>query len=249
MSNIMGFPLLTLITFLPLLGGVILMFFFKKEHTKAIKFFATIVVLVDFFLSIPLWTEFDTSEAGFQFLEKASWIPAIGVNYLIAVDGISVLLVLLTTLTMLVSVVCSYSAIKEREKEYYVCMLFLATGMIGTFVSLESISFLRILRGHPCSDVFSDWNLGGNPEALRCNKVLSLHAVRQRAHVTGNPGSVFLQFKSGNGSIQPLISLNFMMLGQKYRWKFNVGFSWLSSSDLRSKCHCFPSTLGCLTPT
>ena len=141
MGNIMEFPLLTLITFLPLLGGVILMLFFKKEHTKAIKSFATIVVLVDFFLSIPLWTNFDTSEAGFQFLEKAIWIPAIGVNYLIAVDGISVLLVLLTTLTMVVSVVCSYSAIKEREKEYYVCMLFLATGMIGTFVSLDLFLF------------------------------------------------------------------------------------------------------------
>ncbi len=138
MSNV---PLLTLITFLPAVGAVIIMLFMKKEQTKAIKGFATAVAVLDFLISLPLWFNFDQSEAGFQFVEKVSWIPTIGVSYFVGIDGISVLLVLLTTLTMIVGVVCSYTAIEEREKEYYVCLLLLATGMLGTFIALDIFLF------------------------------------------------------------------------------------------------------------
>ncbi|MEK6709301.1 MAG: NADH-quinone oxidoreductase subunit M [Nitrospinota bacterium] len=133
--------LLTLITFLPALGAVALMLFFHKERTGAIKGFATGVAVVDFLLSIPLWTHFDTAQAGFQFVQRADWIPSIGVSYFVGVDGISVLLVLLTTVTMVVSILCSFSAIHEREKEYYVCLLLLATGMLGTFAALDIFLF------------------------------------------------------------------------------------------------------------
>ena len=95
MDNVMGFPLLTLIIFIPLLGAVIIMLFFDRNKTGAIKGFSTAVAVADFILSIPLWTHFDTAEADFQFVEKVSWIPTIGVSYFVAVDGISVLLVLL----------------------------------------------------------------------------------------------------------------------------------------------------------
>ncbi len=138
MSNM---PLLTLITFLPAAGAVIIMLFMKKEQTKAIKGFATAVAVLDFLISLPLWFRFDQSEAGFQFVEKVSWIPTIGVSYFVGIDGISVLLVLLTTLTMIIGVVCSFTAIEEREKEYYVCLLLLATGMLGTFIALDIFLF------------------------------------------------------------------------------------------------------------
>ena len=138
MSNM---PLLTLITFLPAAGAVIIMLFMKKEQTKAIKGFATAVTVLDFLISLPLWFRFDKAEAGFQFVEKVSWIPTIGVSYFVGIDGISVLLVLLTTLTMIVGVLCSFTAIEEREKEYYVCLLLLATGMLGTFVALDIFLF------------------------------------------------------------------------------------------------------------
>ncbi len=138
MSNM---PLLTMITFLPALGAVIIMLFMKKEQTKAIKGFATAVAVLDFLISLPLWFKFDKAEAGFQFVEKVSWIPTIGVSYFVGIDGISVLLVLLTTLTMIIGVVCSFTAIEEREKEYYVCLLLLATGMLGTFIALDIFLF------------------------------------------------------------------------------------------------------------
>ena len=133
--------LLTLIAFVPLMGAVIVMLFFKKEQTAAIKGFATAVAVVDFLLSIPLWTRFDTSEAGFQFVQKLDWIPSIGVSYFMAVDGISVLLILLTTITMIVATVSSFTAIVEREKEYYVCLLLMATGMLGTFMAIDIFLF------------------------------------------------------------------------------------------------------------
>ena len=141
MDNVMGFPLLTMIVFLPLAGAVIIMLFMDRSKTGAIKGFATAVTVADFILSIPLWTKFDTAKAGFQFVEKVAWIPTIGVSYHVAVDGISVLLVLLTTLTMIIGVTCSFSAIKEREKEYYVCLLLMATGMLGTFASIDIFLF------------------------------------------------------------------------------------------------------------
>ena len=133
--------LLSLIAFVPLMGAVIVMLFFKKEKTNAIKGFATAVAVVDFLLSIPLWTHFDSSEAGFQFVQKMSWIPSIGVSYFVGVDGISVLLVLLTTITMIVAIASSYTAIVEREKEYYVCLLLMATGMLGTFMAIDIFLF------------------------------------------------------------------------------------------------------------
>ncbi len=141
MDNVMGFPLLTLIVFIPLLGAVIIMLFFDRNKTGAIKGFATAVAVADFILSIPLWTHFDTANADFQFIEKVSWIPTIGVSYFVAVDGISVLLVLLTTVTMIISVVCSFTSITDREKEYYVCLLLMATGMLGTFVAVDLFLF------------------------------------------------------------------------------------------------------------
>ena len=133
--------LLALITFVPLAGAVIVMLAFKKEQKDAIKWFATAVTVLDFLLSIPLWTRFDPTVAGFQFVQKVSWIPAIGVSFHLGVDGISVLLVLLTTLTMIVATLCSYSAIVDREKEYYVCLLLMATGMLGTFMAIDIFLF------------------------------------------------------------------------------------------------------------
>ena len=63
------------------------MLFMKKEQTKAIKGFATAVAVLDFLISLPLWFQFDQSEAGFQFVEKVSWIPTIGVSYFVGIDG------------------------------------------------------------------------------------------------------------------------------------------------------------------
>jgi NADH:ubiquinone oxidoreductase subunit 4 (subunit M) len=141
MDSIRQIPILSIVTYVPLLGALALVFLFPKEKTGAIKAFATAVAILDFLISLPLWFAFDRTAPGFQFVEKVSWIPSLGVNYHFGIDGISLVLILLTTLTGAIAVYCSFTAITERQKEYYVLLLLLQTFMIGTFCSLDLFVF------------------------------------------------------------------------------------------------------------
>jgi NADH-quinone oxidoreductase subunit M len=134
-------PILSIVAYLPLLGALAIVFLFPKEKTGPIKAFATLVAAADFAVSVPLWWAFDRGADGYQFVEKASWIPSLGVSYHFGIDGISLVLILLTTLMGVIAVVCSYTAIGERQKEYYVLLLLLQTFMIGTFCCLDLFLF------------------------------------------------------------------------------------------------------------
>src|SRR5687767_1800843 len=134
-------PILSVVTYVPLAGALAIVFFFPKEKTGAIKTAATVVVLLDLVVSLPLWFLFDRGRDGYQFVEQASWIPSLGVSYHFGIDGITLLLILLTTLTGVIAVACSYTAIAERQKEYYVLLLLLQTFMIGTFCCLDLFLF------------------------------------------------------------------------------------------------------------
>jgi len=132
--------ILTIVTFLPLLGALLLLLV-NKERKRTIMLGATWIAGIDFLLSVPLFFKFDTGRSGFQFIERASWIPSIGVQYFLGIDGISLLLLLLTTFLGFLSILSSWTAIQERVKEYYVYMLVLQTGMLGVFVSLDFFLF------------------------------------------------------------------------------------------------------------
>jgi NADH-quinone oxidoreductase subunit M len=134
-------PILSIVTYIPLAGALAVVFFVPKERTGAIRTISTAVVLLDFVVSLPLWFLFERGREGYQFVEKASWIPSLGVDYHFGIDGISLLLILLTTLMGIIAVACSYTAISERQKEYYVLLLLLQTFMIGTFCSLDLFLF------------------------------------------------------------------------------------------------------------
>jgi NADH-quinone oxidoreductase subunit M len=86
-------------------------------------------------------TNFDKNAAGWQFMERADWIPSIGVTYSIGIDGISLLLIMLTTLMTFISILCSWSAVQDRLKEYYAMFLLLGTGMLGVFMALDFFLF------------------------------------------------------------------------------------------------------------
>jgi NADH-quinone oxidoreductase subunit M len=132
--------ILTIVTFVPLLGALLLLPVSRGRTQVFIKG-ATIVAGLDFLLSLPLWTRFSAGQSGFQFIERVPWIPSIGVQYFVGIDGISLLLVLLTTLLGFLSILSSWTAITERVKEYYIFMLVLQTGMLGVFVSLDFFLF------------------------------------------------------------------------------------------------------------
>ena len=136
-----GFPILSIVAYIPLVGALAIVFLIPKEKTRTIRAFATFVAALDFAVSLPLWFSFDRAKAGYQFVERASWIPSLGVDYHFGIDGISLLLVLLTTCIGVIAVYCSYTAIAERQKEYYVLLLLLQTFMIGTFCCLDFFLF------------------------------------------------------------------------------------------------------------
>ncbi len=96
---------------------------------------------LDFVISIPLWFLYKPDGAEFQFATVMEWIPSVGVQYIFGVDGFAVLLILLTTLLGLIAIYSSYTAITERQKEYYIFLLLLQTGMLGVFCSLDFILF------------------------------------------------------------------------------------------------------------
>lgn len=129
--------LLTALTFLPLFWaavGTLLPAKFSKHWTL-------IGSLVLFFVSLKLYYGYDPNGSEFQFAESVEWIPGLGVNYLLGMDGISLWLILLTTFLMPIVVLSSYNGVEEREKEYYTLLMALQTGMIGAFVSLDCFLF------------------------------------------------------------------------------------------------------------
>jgi NADH-quinone oxidoreductase subunit M len=132
--------ILTIVAFLPLAGALALLPV-NKEKKRVFIQGATWIALADFLLSVPLFFLYDAQRGGFQFEVRASWIPSIGVQYYVGLDGISLLLLLLTTFLGVISILSSWTAITERVKEYYIFMLLLQTGMLGVFISLDFFLF------------------------------------------------------------------------------------------------------------
>ncbi len=134
------YPLLSLILFTPLIGAGILLFVNKQSH-DLIRWIANGFAGLGFVFSLPLWFSYDTQDPSWQFVEQMNWIPSIGAQYFLGVDGFSALLVLLTTMMGVIGVLSSWTAITTRVKEYYIFLLMLQSGMIGAFVSLDFLLF------------------------------------------------------------------------------------------------------------
>src|ERR1044071_6322974 len=131
--------ILNIITYIPAVGALVILFM-SKNSTRTIRAFATATAVIDFLVSLWLWPNFDKTKL-FQFRETYSWIPSLGVRYDFGIDGISLLLIILTTLMGVIAILSSFSAIDHRQKEYYVLLLLLQTGMIGTFCALDFFLF------------------------------------------------------------------------------------------------------------
>jgi NADH-quinone oxidoreductase subunit M len=136
--------ILSIILFTPLVGAFVLLFV-HKENKDAVRWIANIFALAGFLVSLPLvpWFWDKRFEAGFKFIEGApnNWIPSIGAGYVLGIDGISFLLIMLTTLLGWISILSSWTAIENRVKEYYIWFLILQTGMLGVFMALDFFLF------------------------------------------------------------------------------------------------------------
>ena len=143
------FPILSIVTFLPLVGALAILIIRGDEEVVARNAKATALwtTLITFCLSLMLWTGFDRTSAAFQFVENSPWIESFGIDYHMGVDGISVLFVLLSTFLTPICVLASWDAIKVRVKEYMVAFLILETLMVGMFCALDFFLFYIFFEG------------------------------------------------------------------------------------------------------
>jgi NADH-quinone oxidoreductase subunit M len=131
---------LSIVTWLPTVGAVVILALFKKQQTGAIKKFATAWFGLAFVASLGL-VAYDRAAGGMQFLENYQWIPLIGARYQMGADGVAVLLIILTTLLGLIAALSSWNYIQKREQEYYVLLLLLQTAVVGVFASMDLFLF------------------------------------------------------------------------------------------------------------
>ncbi len=207
-TNTLGWPILSFLTFFPLVGAIILLFV-PRDKTNFIKWFSFFWTLVLFLVSLVLWFKFDRTTWQFQFVERVPWIDKLGVEYYLGIDGISILLVLLTTFVMPICVLCSYEYIQEREKEYYIALLALVVGMIGAFVALDMFLFYVFWEVMlvPMYFIIGIW---GGPRKLYAAIKFFLYTFF---------GSVFM--------LICIIALYFMYHAKTGEWSFNY-VKWLT---------------------
>jgi NADH-quinone oxidoreductase subunit M len=139
-----GLSLVTVVLFLPLVGFSILLFI-PESQGRNIRYTALGTSLVTLVLSLLLWASFDASNPNLQMVQRWNWLPQLNISYYVGVDGLNLILIVLTAFIMVIAVVASFSAsvIQERgrEKLYYLFMMLLAWAMIGVFVAQDLIIF------------------------------------------------------------------------------------------------------------
>lgn len=138
MSNL---PLLSLVIWLPIMGGLFLLPLSGEARAPLVRSLALGIAVVELFLTIPLYTEFDVHTANMQFVEHLPWIKALGANYHLGIDGISLPLILLTSLVTVLVVIASWISIQRLVNQYMAAFLIMEGVMIGLFCALDGLLF------------------------------------------------------------------------------------------------------------
>ena len=136
----MTFPWLSWIVFLPLAGAAVVVLL-PRENARAIRAVATLFAFGELALSLPLWWRVVPGTPGWQFAERRDWLPGLGASYHLGVDGISMLLALLTTVITAITMVAAYGSVEKKAREFFALILALEAGMLGTFFSLDLLLF------------------------------------------------------------------------------------------------------------
>ncbi|MEO8801857.1 MAG: NADH-quinone oxidoreductase subunit M [Rudaea sp.] len=135
-----SWPLLSLLIWLPILGGG-LVALVGPQRANTARWLALAITLIIFFISIPLWTGYDSASGTMQFLEHKVWIGAINANYNLGADGISIALIVLTTLTTVLVIIGAWDAVHDKVSQYLAAFLVLEGLMIGVFAAMDALLF------------------------------------------------------------------------------------------------------------
>ncbi|MBL4805146.1 MAG: NADH-quinone oxidoreductase subunit M [Alphaproteobacteria bacterium] len=143
------FPVLSLMTFLPIAGVLIILAIRGDEEVVAqnTKHMALYSSLFTFAFALFMYTRFDGTSAEFQFVEQSSWLKPLGINYHMGVDGISIFFVLLSSFLTPICILSAWDVVKTRVKEFMIAFLVLESFMIGTFVALDAVLFYVFFEG------------------------------------------------------------------------------------------------------
>jgi len=211
-----GWPILSLVTFLPLIGVFLIVFIDDEREAgrRNIRMVALLTTALTFLVSLFLWVGFDTSNPGFQFIEEAQWLGG-GIDYRMGVDGISLLFVILTTFLMPICILASWEAIDKRVKAYMMAFLVLETLMIGVFCAMDIVLFYVFFEGGliPMFIIIGVW--GGKRRVYASFKfflytllgsVLMLLAI------------MYMYWQVGSTSIPDLLAHNFTTREQFWLW-------------------------------
>ena len=212
--------ILSFVTWLPALGAIIILALMKKDQSSMIKKFATAWFGLDFIASLYLLT-YNRATGGMQFLEDRTWIPIIGARYQMGVDGVAVLLIVLTTLLGVIAALSSWNYIQKREKEYYVLLLLLQTAVIGVFASMDLFLFYLFFEVSLVPMYFLIGIWGGENRLYAAIKfflytlvgsvvmllgVLKMYFLTQDTSLTGQISQSTLSLLAGNSQAAQLVS-------------------------------------------
>jgi len=139
LNNVLGFPILSVATFLPTVGALLIWLLVKNENM--VRWSALAVSIATFIVTLPLIFSFDRTTSHMQFEEFHHWIPAFNINYQLGVDGISMPFIVLTGLLIVICIISAWKCIQTRVKEYMIAFLILETTLIGVFSALDAILF------------------------------------------------------------------------------------------------------------
>jgi NADH-quinone oxidoreductase subunit M len=210
--------ILSFITWLPAVGAILILALMKKDQSSLIKRFATAWFGLDFLLSLWL-LKYNRGLGGMQFLEDHEWIPIIGARYQMGVDGVAVLLIVLTTLLGAIAALSSWEYIQKREKEYYVLLLLLQTAVIGVFASMDLFLFYLFFEVSLVPMYFLIGIWGGENRLYAAIKfflytlvgsvvmllgVLKMYFLTQDASIAGKVTQASLQLVAGNDAAAQL---------------------------------------------
>ncbi|MEP6717896.1 MAG: NADH-quinone oxidoreductase subunit M [bacterium] len=229
-------PILSIVTWLPTLGALIILILFKKGQSDQIKKFATAWFGVAFVASLAL-LKYDSALGGMQFLEDHQWIPVIGARYQMGADGVAVLLIVLTTLLGVIAALSSWKYIEKREKEYYVLLLLLQTAVVGVFTSMDLFLFYLFFEVSLVPMYFLIGIWGGENRLYAAIKfflytlvgsvvmllgVLKIYFLTQDTALTGKITQATIDLLAGNQQASAMVSTTLQAAAQNGTGTFNI---------------------------
>src|SRR6185436_3801293 len=233
MSNL---HILSIITWLPAVGAILILALMKKEQGNLIKKFATAWFALAFIVSLWL-LKYNRGVGGMQFLENHEWIPVIGARYQMGVDGVAVLLIVLTTLLGAIAALSSWDYIQKREKEYYALLLLLQTAVLGVFGSMDLFLFYLFFEVSLVPMYFLIGIWGGENRLYAAIKfflytlvgsvvmllgVLKMYFLTQDTTITSQITQGTIDLLAGNKEAAAMVSTSIQAAAQSGTGTFNI---------------------------